>query len=91
MKKKWLGVIILILILVLIFGCYFYSKSLNPPYEGPTFCDAKNKCLGELVCIKFPDAIAPTCESQENIDNYPCPNGTIKNIAESLPLQLFCN
>ena len=77
------------------FGENNSNVSLEPPmkwvedYYLDKFCDADTSCSDNLTCIKFPAFEKPVCVAQEAIDNY-CPEGSSPIIAESYPLQLFC-
>lgn len=83
------GIMVLILVVAgLVF--LFWPKICVGPCFGPAHCDAQKKCPSDLVCVKFPNNNVFTCYPQELIDNYPCPNGTIKNIIKTRPMKIEC-
>lgn len=91
MKKKGIWIIGFVILFILVFASYFiYMKYFNGSIEEGNFCDAGKECSEELTCIKFPENEFPTCVTQEEIDNYVCPDGTDKYLFESKPLKLFC-
>ena len=97
MKKEGdnkIGLIIgiIILLLVLIFGIYFvYMKYFNVSVQDPILCDSENFCDSKSeACVILPENGFPTCEYWEIGKLYECPNGTIKNIIETFPVQIVC-
>lgn len=65
-----------------------YIRDPCSPLPIPKACDALTKCPDGFECIKFENEDAPICWSDDPCGK--CESGSCR-VAESYPLQVFCD